>query len=269
MVPRKASHLRPTLNPFALIIVRPPRGARASRPQKVSGASHNKELKISFRRDAPQAMLEVKTFICNPLQENTYIVSDETKDCVIIDCGAFFEYEKEAIIKHITDNHLVVKHLLCTHGHFDHVMGNRALCEHLQIKPEYSQLDEPLMGHTPQNIAMFLGVNTYEEMPLAENYIDGSSLIVFGNHTFKVLETPGHTHGSLTFYCEEEKIAFTGDTLFKMSIGRTDFEESSAEEMQHSLLHLLATLPDDTVCYTGHGPSTTMGYERHTNPFLQ
>ena len=124
------------------------------------------------------------------------------------------------------------------------------------------------MGHTPANIALFLGVQPFEEMPAPERFIDANTIIHFGTHSFQVLETPGHSHGSLTFYCKEENMAFTGDTLFRMSIGRTDFPESSYEEMMHSLHEVLAKLPEDTICYPGHGPSTTTGCELRTNPFL-
>lgn len=213
-------------------------------------------------------MITIKKIVMNPLQENTYIVSDETKECVIIDCGAFSDIEIQAVVQYLENNNLTVKHLLCTHAHFDHVMGNRMLCQKLKIKPEYSQRDHDLMGHTPANIAMFLGVQPFEEMPAPERFIDANTIIHFGTHSFQVLETPGHSHGSLTFYCKEENTAFTGDTLFRMSIGRTDFPESSYEEMMHSLHEVLAKLPEDTICYPGHGPSTTISCELRTNPFL-
>lgn len=135
-------------------------------------------------------MLKVKRFVCNPLQENTYVVSDETLDCVIIDCGAFSETEAKAIVGYIEENQLKPRHLICTHGHFDHVMGNGFMYEMLGLKPEYSELEQPLIGHVPPFIAPFLGTVSPDSVPPAQCYLDKDSIITFGSHRFEVQQTP-------------------------------------------------------------------------------
>ena len=213
-------------------------------------------------------MLTVKRFVVNPLQENTYVVSDETRECVIIDCGAFSEHEAQAIIQYVNDNHLTARHLLCTHGHFDHVMGNSYLCEHLQLHPEYSQLDESLIGTIPSYIAPYLSYGSLPEQPSAASYLSDGSIIAFGTHRLVALAAPGHTAGGLIFHCIEEHLAFTGDTLFRMSIGRTDFPESNPVDMEATLRNVVRQLPADTVVYPGHGPQSVMADEIAYNPYL-
>lgn len=212
-------------------------------------------------------MLQIKTFTVNPLQENTYIVSDETHQCVIIDCGAFTTEEQQNLIQYIQDNELTPVHILATHGHLDHNYGVNVLAKTFGCRLKIHQKDEFLIQRFEEQAQLFMGIKLTGEVPQLGDFLTDQSLIRFGTHAFKVLETPGHTPGGVTFYCSEESVAFTGDTLFKQSIGRTDLEGGDMFQMILSL-RKLCQLPDNTKIYAGHGPSTTMGQELATNPYL-
>ena len=214
-------------------------------------------------------MLNIQRFVFNPYQENTYVVSDDTGECVIIDCGAFFDDERMAIVEYINDNGLTPKHLLCTHGHFDHCIGNDTIFANYGLSPEIHQSDSFLLNSLDRQTESYLGFQVEPSVPKAVRFIDKNDVINFGSHSFKILETPGHTPGGLTFFCEEEKVAFTGDTLFQMSIGRTDFEEGDDEAMFRSLHDVIAKLPTETEVRSGHGPKTTIGSELRMNPYLR
>ena len=202
------------------------------------------------------------------LQENCYIVSDETKECVIIDCGAYYPEERDAISNYIKDNGLKPVHLLATHGHLDHNWGNHSIYETLGLKVEAMSEDSFLIEHLNQQGCDLFGIHLQEGEAPVGHYFTKDEQIHFGSHTFTLLHTPGHTPGSCTFYCEEEKVAFTGDTLFRMSIGRTDFDGGSWPDMTESL-RKLAKLPAETVIYSGHGPQTTIAEELQYNSYLR
>ena len=213
-------------------------------------------------------MLTVKTFTCNMLDENCYIVSDTTGECVIIDCGAFYDDEHRAIAEYIADNHLTPVHLLCTHAHLDHNFGTPFIRDSFHLLPEYAAEDDGLMKHMPQQAATFYGLTLTDSYPTASSFLSEESPVIFGEHTLQVIATPGHTRGSVVFYCQEENMAFTGDTLFRFSVGRTDLQGGSMMQLTQSL-RKLATLPVDTIIYPGHGPSSTIGDELSANPFMQ
>ena len=174
--------------------------------------------------------LHAERFVCNMIEENCYVLSDSTSECVIIDCGAFYPEERRAIVDYIRDNKLTPRHLIATHGHIDHNFGNNTI---------------------------------YEQFGL--QYM--VSTITFGTHRLRIIPTPGHTPGSVFFYCEEEGVAFSGDTLFRGSIGRTDLEGGSMFQIIQSL-RTISQLPDTTIILPGHGESTTMGQELDSNPYL-
>ena len=203
------------------------------------------------------------------LAENCYVVSDETRDSVIIDCGAYYPEEGQAIVGYIRQQQFTPRHLLCTHGHFDHCMGNGYIFRAFGLKPRAHQDDSFLMEEMERQTSDILGIPIHLDVPPVGNYLTDSDNISFGSHTWQILHTPGHTPGGIVFYDADEHIAFSGDTLFRMSIGRTDFERGSYADMMTSL-HMLATqLPADTKIYAGHGPETTMADEIRYNPYLR
>ena len=214
-------------------------------------------------------MITVKRFTCNMLAENCYVVSDESHEAVIIDCGVMYQEEGTAITQYIRNNGLHPVHLLCTHGHFDHCMGNGLIYHELGLKPEAHTGDQFLMETMQQQTTDILGVALPMEVPPVGRYLTDKDAITFGSHTLRILHTPGHTPGGVTYYCKEEGIAFSGDTLFRMSIGRTDFDGGSYEQIVHSLREVLAALPSDTKVYPGHGPETTIADEIRYNPYMK
>lgn len=214
-------------------------------------------------------MITVKRFTCNILAENCYVVSDESHEAVIIDCGVMYQEEGTAITLYIRDNGLHPLHLLCTHGHFDHCMGNGLIYREFGLKPEAHTGDQFLMETMQQQTTDILGVALPMEVPPVGRYLTDKDAITFGSHTLRILHTPGHTPGGVTYYCKEEGVAFSGDTLFRMSIGRTDFDGSSYEQIIHSLQEVLAALPPDTKVYPGHGLETTIADEIRYNPYMK
>ena len=214
-------------------------------------------------------MLNIKTFICNLLSENTYVVSDETQECVIIDCGAYYEEEREAITRYIDEKQLKPVHLLATHGHFDHNFGIDTIFEKYGLKVEVSAADDFLISDLPKQFHDIVGAPLRRTFPSVGRFFDKGEKIRFGNHVLTILETPGHTPGGVIFYCEAEHIAFTGDTLFRMSIGRTDFDGGSYNDMMASLKNVVAKLPGETVIYSGHGPASNIAEELRYNPYFR
>lgn len=211
-------------------------------------------------------MLNIKTFTVNPLQENCYVISDETNECVIIDCGAFTEDERKEITDYISSSGLKPVHLLATHGHFDHNLGIGAIQEAFGVKLKIHRADEQQILSISQQAQDFMGM-LINFTPQIDSFLCGGDTIQFGTHTLQCIAAPGHSMGGLLFYCEEEKALFSGDTLFRLSIGRTDLPGGSMFMIINSLRQL-CQLPDDVVVYPGHGPSTTIGYELAHNPYI-
>lgn len=214
-------------------------------------------------------MLNIQKFVCNMFEENCYVVNDETGECVIIDCGAFYEEEKKAIADYIKDKKLTPKHLLCTHAHIDHNFGNQSVLYKFGLHPEACMKDKVLMDKLREQALTFIGLNYEENIPDVKRYFSDNETINFGNHSLKVISTPGHTPGSVFFYCEQESVAFSGDTLFQMSIGRTDFELGDYNEIVNSLRKIKTSLPPDTVILPGHGGKTTLKEEIKYNPYFK
>lgn len=214
-------------------------------------------------------MLTVKCFEVNPLQENCYIVSDESNECVIIDCGALYHSERLAIKQYIDDNQLKPAHLLNTHLHFDHVWGNSFLYDTYKLRTEASIRDQFLYDDVKGQIRQLVGQVWQEDFyaPMGHNLEDGDK-IEFGTHRLTVISTPGHTPGGICFYCKEECVLFSGDSLFYCSIGRTDLPGGSHHDLVTSLKEKVLVLDDDIEIYPGHGPKTKIETEKLYNPYL-
>jgi len=208
-------------------------------------------------------MLKIKTFVFNPVMENTYLLFDETREAAIIDCGASNEKEQKQITDFIKSNNLNLKRLLNTHLHFDHALGNRFIYETYGLKPEYHREEESVSGFRELNIKY--SPIKYEPVD-AEHFIEHDEAIAFGNTRLIALLTPGHTAGGVSFYSEKDGCVFTGDTLFYHDIGRTDLPGGNYKKLIESIHTRLFTLPDTTVAYPGHEQPTTIEEEKSNNP---
>ena len=211
-------------------------------------------------------MLKIETFTCNMLQENCYVVSDDTKECVIIDCGAYYEAEQLALEKYIKTNELKPVHLIATHGHLDHNFGDAFITKTYGLPLEIDSSDESYVLAADKQAAYF-GMTLDEPIVTEIKTFKAGDIIKFGTHEIEVIETPGHSMGSVVRYIKDEKVAFTGDTLFRGSIGRTDFDGGSMLMIIQSL-RMFVQFPDDITLLPGHGQQTTMGYELAHNPYL-
>lgn len=209
----------------------------------------------------------IKRFICNMLQENCYVMHDETKECVIIDCGAYYPEERQAIVEYIRDNELKPKYLLATHGHLDHHFGIDTIDKEFGLKPCVAEADKQFMETLPEQAADMFGMRLEGDYPPVGHVFEENEVIRFGNTQLDIIETPGHSRGSVCFYCAKEHVLFAGDTLFRGSIGRTDLDGGSMMQIIQSLRQL-AQLPDETIVYSGHGPETTIGNELAHNPYM-
>ena len=204
----------------------------------------------------------------NPCQECTHILSDETGEAVIIDCGAYYPNERRHLLEYIKKEQLRPVRLLLTHAHHDHVYGNDLIHEHFGLLPEVHEGDIELMTvQLRQRIDEIYREYPYQ-LPMPAHYLTDDELIRFGHHELRVIHTPGHTPGSVIFYCEVEGITFSGDTLFYKGIGRSDLQGGNREELNASLKFITELLPDETIIYPGHGKKSTIGYEKANNPYL-
>ena len=210
-------------------------------------------------------MLKIKTFIFNPIMENTYLLYDETQEAAIIDCGTSNEKEQKRLADFIKDNNLKLKRLLNTHLHFDHILGNQFIFKTYGLKPEYNKAEEFSSEFKKLNIA-FSPIK-YEPVD-AEHFIEHEEEIAFGNTRLKALLTPGHSAGGLSFYSEKDDCVFTGDTLFHHDIGRTDLPGGNYKVLIESIKNYLFTLPENTVVYPGHEEPTTIEEEKSNNPYF-
>ncbi|MDR1347033.1 MAG: MBL fold metallo-hydrolase [Prevotellaceae bacterium] len=210
-------------------------------------------------------MIKLFELLFNPIEENTYIVYDETHECIIIDAGCSNADENKILQKTITDKNLKPTKLICTHGHFDHIMGNNFVCETYGIKT-YIHKNEISNFERAASYGSYFGVNIVPP-PIPDNFVSDGDEIKFGNSLLKVIFTPGHTRGGICLYSAADELLFSGDTLFAGSIGRTDLPGGDYDELMSSIKKLMQ-LPDSTNVFCGHGSKTSIGYEKMTNPFV-
>lgn len=214
-------------------------------------------------------MLNIKVFNVNMIRENCYVVYDETGEGVVVDCGVFYPDERENVQTFLYDNHVKIKHLICTHGHFDHILGDQFIYGICGTKPEISAADAFLYDNCVLQLRMVTD-DFHDDivMPPLGDFLTEKSRISFGNHVFTVISTPGHTPGGVSFYCADENVLFSGDSLFRRSVGRTDFPYGDEDLLLRKLKENVMTLPLETNVYPGHGYPTTIGEEKRENPFV-
>jgi len=207
--------------------------------------------------------LIIERLVVGPLQTNCYIVGDEvSREGIVIDPGG----DADLILETVRRLKLNVKLVVNTHGHFDHIMANREVMEATGAPLAIHSDDANMLTNPLRSFALLVG--KIHPSPPATVLLEEGSTVEVGSIKLQVLHTPGHSAGSISLWCANDKVVFSGDVLFNMGIGRTDFPGASQRVLLRSIQEKLLTLPDETVVYPGHGPQTTIGVERAHNPFL-
>jgi len=211
-------------------------------------------------------MFIVKAFTFSPVQENTYLLYNEQGHVLIIDPGCYFEEEREELGTFLKQNNLKPQLLLNTHCHLDHVFGNKWIHETYGLLLHIHPNEKQVLDFAPASGLMWsLPFDNYNAECI---YLKDEEEIKLDEDRLKVLFAPGHSPGHVCFYCEAQGFVIGGDVLFRQSIGRTDLPLGNHATLINSIKTQLFTLPDETIVYSGHGPSTTIGYEKKHNPFL-
>ncbi len=211
-------------------------------------------------------MLQIKSFVFSPIEENTYVLFNELKECIIIDPGCYFDAEKNALQNFIEKSGLTPKMLLNTHCHLDHVFGNKFVSETYGLTLQLHEIEKQVLAFAPTSGLMY-------NMPF-DNYagdyilLKEGDTVLLGSDELRVIEAPGHSPGHICFYCAKQNFIIAGDVLFQRSIGRTDLPGGNHETLLKNIREKLFVLPDETVVYSGHGDSTTIGEEKMYNPYL-
>ena len=212
-------------------------------------------------------MFQIQKFVFSPIQENTYVLYSEFKDCIIIDPGCYFDNEKEELSNFISQNGLTPKMLLNTHCHLDHVFGNKYIAELYGLTLQLHQKEIAVLQFAPASGLMY-------NMPF-DNYagefilLKKGDKVALGNDELEIIEAPGHSPGSICFYCSKQHFLIGGDVLFYQSIGRTDLPGGDHQTLLSSIRNNLFVLPGETVVYNGHGESTIISDEIMHNPFFK
>lgn len=197
--------------------------------------------------------------------ENTYLLYDETKECIIIDPGCYEKEEQEALHEFIQTENLKVVQLINTHCHIDHVLGNYFVKDKYKVKLATSAIEEQVLKAVKTYSSNY-GFPLYQEATV-DNYLEEGQQIRFGDSVLDILFVPGHSPGHLVFYNTKENICIGGDVLFQRSVGRTDLPGGDHETLMRSIREKMYALPDGMTVYPGHGPTTTIGEEKQFNPF--
>jgi glyoxylase-like metal-dependent hydrolase (beta-lactamase superfamily II) len=211
-------------------------------------------------------MLYLKSFCFGPFQENTYLLYDDELTAYIIDPGNSNNLENQVLKKFISENQLRLKRLLLTHAHIDHVMGNKFVFDTYGLLPEVHQEDVYFIDNMMKSAALY-GLNC-EQSPMPEKFIQDKDVITLGEYEFECMHTPGHSPGSISFLNRKNNILISGDVLFHGSIGRSDLPFGDHNTLIHSIKNKLMPLNDDIKVFSGHGPSTSIGFEKLNNPFI-
>lgn len=213
--------------------------------------------------------MKIKCFEFNMFPVNCYVLADDTTDeAVIIDAGCYYKEEQQRLKSFITEHRLTVKHLLNTHLHADHIFGNPFVEREFGVKPEAGQGDEFMLAGLSA-FCMSFGFPLNEDTVSLGHYVTDGEIIRFGNTELKAISVPGHSPGSMVYYCEKDHCLFSGDTIFKGSIGRADLEGGNFDDLCENIVSRLFVLPDETTVFPGHGDETNIGHEKMNNPFFR
>lgn len=212
--------------------------------------------------------MKLEYFTFNPFQENTYVLYDNSKECIIVDPGCYTIPEQNQLAQFIEENDLIPKKLVCTHFHLDHIFGNQFVTNKWNLQIEGHSADIPTLEMGEKSAAIY-GFDNYIPSPPIDHFIEEGDQIKFGNTVLDVLFVPGHAPGHIALVHHESKTVINGDVLFQGSIGRTDLPGGDFATLEKSIKEKLYTLPEDYVVYAGHGPSTTIGFEKQHNGFVR
>lgn len=212
-------------------------------------------------------MIQIKKLTFNPFQENTYILFDETKECVIIDPGCYTKAEQQMLVDFISENELKPVKLLNTHCHIDHVLGNYFVSKTYNLDLGVHELDVVTLNAVSTYSHLY-GFEAYQLSPKPSYFLNEGDLIKFGNSTLEVIFCPGHAPGHVVFYNSDQQFVINGDVLFQGSFGRVDLPGGDFNTLKNSIINKMFNLPDEVVVYTGHGGETTIGTEKKYNPIL-
>ncbi|MBR5198176.1 MAG: MBL fold metallo-hydrolase [Alistipes sp.] len=209
--------------------------------------------------------MEIKRVVFNPFRENTYLVWDDTKECIVVDAGNMNEGENRILAEMISSRDLKPVMAVNTHGHFDHLGGAMWLKEQYGVAFACSSKDQFLIDSVSGGMVYGIKCN---DVPAIDVDLDAVTEVKFGNSTLKVIKTPGHTPGHVVLFGQEDKVLFTGDTLFRESIGRTDLPGGDYSWIMKSIIEEILPLGDDVTIYPGHEDASTIGHESLYNPFV-
>jgi len=212
--------------------------------------------------------MNIKSFTFNPFQENTYIVYDATKECLIIDPGCYTDAERKELKAFIEEKGLTPVKLINTHCHIDHVLGNKFTSEQWDIQLYMHKEGLPILEKV-EDVGKMYGLEDYEVSPYPKYFLAHKDTLTFGESSFEILFTPGHAPGHICLYSKENNVLISGDVIFQRSIGRTDLPGGDHNTLINSIITHLFPLLNETQIFCGHGPSTNLGYEKEHNPFLQ
>jgi hydroxyacylglutathione hydrolase len=210
-------------------------------------------------------MIKVHKLTYNPFQENTYILSDETNEAVIIDPGCYERAEQNHLVQYIEANNLKPVMLINTHCHIDHVLGNAFVANTYNLPLGIHKEDLVTLNSIP-NYAHVYGFEGYQLSPDPAYFLEEGQEIKFGNSSLKIIFGPGHAPGHVAFFSAADKFVINGDILFSGSFGRVDLPGGNFQTLKKTILEKMFALPDDTIVYCGHGPETKIGIEKKTNP---
>ncbi|HYF33420.1 MAG TPA: MBL fold metallo-hydrolase [Chitinophagaceae bacterium] len=211
-------------------------------------------------------MLTVKGFVFSPIEENTYVLYNESGDCCIIDPGCYYSNERNELKDYILSHRLRPKYLLNTHCHLDHVFGNKFVHDTWDLKPWIHPDEKQVLDFAP--IAGMHWNLPFDHYTGDVMYITENDVFRLGEDELKVIPAPGHSPGHVCFYNQQQQFLIGGDVLFRESIGRTDLPGGDFETLIRNIRERLFVLPAEVVVHPGHGPETTIGYEKLHNPFL-
>lgn len=213
-------------------------------------------------------MLNVKKFTFNPFSENTYVVTDEFKNAVIIDPGCYYKAEQNELDNYVLKNNLKLKSILHTHSHLDHMFGTAYLADKYDLDLWICK-EDLVTYQSYEKVCEVYGVPiTFSPNPTPK-FFDLKQLIQIDGIKFEILFVPGHSPGHVAFYNKENNFLINGDCLFENSIGRTDLPGGNHQQLIDSIKNEIFILPDETLVYCGHGNETTIKAEKSSNPFLR